>query len=266
MHTCGKCGSFKPIESFYRRKSGEPHSPCKDCRRDYRPQYTPVSEKHCSTCLDLKPATDFRSDPRKTTGLKSECRACERQRRPKSIFVPAEKQCSACKNVLPASRFYRTVHETTGLTSQCRSCMYRRALENQKRYRAERAEHYRELHRQWVAENPRSAEQLKSDKERLQIWDAAHPGRKAVREQKRRARKAAVLNDFTAEQWDALKIAYRYRCAYCGEKPKNLTMDHVIPISKGGPHTLSNIVPACKTCNTAKGARQAPSHQTVLFA
>jgi len=44
-------------------------------------------------------------------------------------------------------------------------------------------------------------------------------------------------------------------CAYCGHKPADpleLEVEHVQPISQGGPHTLSNIVPACKTCNTSK--------------
>lgn len=44
-------------------------------------------------------------------------------------------------------------------------------------------------------------------------------------------------------------------CAYCGHKPADpleLEVEHVQPISQGGPHTLSNIVPACKACNTSK--------------
>lgn len=44
-------------------------------------------------------------------------------------------------------------------------------------------------------------------------------------------------------------------CAYCGYKPlkaSELEVEHVQPISQGGPHTLSNIVPACKSCNMSK--------------
>ena len=45
-------------------------------------------------------------------------------------------------------------------------------------------------------------------------------------------------------------------CHYCGRKVgiKNLTMDHVIPLSRGGRSTKGNIVPCCKECNTAKKA------------
>ena len=43
-------------------------------------------------------------------------------------------------------------------------------------------------------------------------------------------------------------------CHYCGRRVgiKNLTMDHVIPLSRGGRSTKGNLVPCCKKCNTAK--------------
>ncbi len=43
-------------------------------------------------------------------------------------------------------------------------------------------------------------------------------------------------------------------CYYCGEKVgfKNLTMDHVIPLSRGGRSSKDNLVPCCKECNNKK--------------
>lgn len=49
----------------------------------------------------------------------------------------------------------------------------------------------------------------------------------------------------------------RWRCQYCGERkpaPK-LTLDHVIPRSRGGPTSWQNIVTACKQCNHHKADR-----------
>lgn len=43
-----------------------------------------------------------------------------------------------------------------------------------------------------------------------------------------------------------------YACLYCGDK-ENLTLDHVIPRSRGGQSTWKNLVTACKTCNSKKG-------------
>lgn len=43
-------------------------------------------------------------------------------------------------------------------------------------------------------------------------------------------------------------------CYYCGRKvhPKELTMDHIVPIIRGGKSTKNNIVAACKECNNKK--------------
>lgn len=43
-----------------------------------------------------------------------------------------------------------------------------------------------------------------------------------------------------------------HECQYCGSK-KDLTLDHVIPKSKGGKSTWTNLVTACKKCNARKG-------------
>lgn len=44
------------------------------------------------------------------------------------------------------------------------------------------------------------------------------------------------------------------RCHYCRKKfrPKELTMDHIIPIARGGKSEKFNLVPCCKDCNTRK--------------
>ena len=60
------------------------------------------------------------------------------------------------------------------------------------------------------------------------------------------------------------------RCQYCGAAAENL--DHVIPRSKGGPHTWENVVAACRRCNTRKEDRlpheagMAPRHRVQLLA
>ena len=45
-------------------------------------------------------------------------------------------------------------------------------------------------------------------------------------------------------------------CYHCGQKvpADTLTMDHLLPISRGGKSVKKNCVPACKPCNTAKSA------------
>ena len=46
-------------------------------------------------------------------------------------------------------------------------------------------------------------------------------------------------------------------CHYCGRSfpPKELTMDHIVPIARGGKTTKGNVVPCCKECNNQKKHR-----------
>jgi 5-methylcytosine-specific restriction endonuclease McrA len=93
-------------------------------------------------------------------------------------------------------------------------------------------------------------------------WCAKNPTKVHANSAKRRALEANVpINDFTAKQWRAMCKACGYRCAYCHQKfPfSQLTMDHITPLSKGGAHTLSNIIPACKSCNSRKHAKDVPT-------
>ncbi len=44
-----------------------------------------------------------------------------------------------------------------------------------------------------------------------------------------------------------------HSCQYCGRKAESL--DHVVPRSRGGAHTWTNVVACCRSCNTSKGDR-----------
>ena len=67
---------------------------------------------------------------------------------------------------------------------------------------------------------------------------------------KRERQKARELR---ASQWWKRRLA-KGVCYYCGSRipPKELTMDHIVPVARGGRSTKGNVVPACKICNNAK--------------
>jgi len=46
-----------------------------------------------------------------------------------------------------------------------------------------------------------------------------------------------------------------FRCAYCGSKKEKLTLDHIIPKSRGGSSTFENCVASCRPCNNHKDCR-----------
>jgi 5-methylcytosine-specific restriction endonuclease McrA len=66
----------------------------------------------------------------------------------------------------------------------------------------------------------------------------------------REREKARVLRK---SRWWSTKIS-RGLCHYCGKMfpPAALTMDHLVPIIRGGKSTRGNLVPACKDCNSKK--------------
>jgi len=73
---------------------------------------------------------------------------------------------------------------------------------------------------------------------------------KQIRRERQKAR------ELRASQWWKRKRATGI-CHHCGQKflPKELTMDHLIPIIRGGKSTRGNLVPACKKCNADRKYR-----------
>lgn len=68
-----------------------------------------------------------------------------------------------------------------------------------------------------------------------------------IKAERRKAR------ELRASQWWKRRCAKGF-CHYCGQPmaPGELTMDHIVPIARGGKSTKGNIVPACKECNNKK--------------
>jgi 5-methylcytosine-specific restriction endonuclease McrA len=71
---------------------------------------------------------------------------------------------------------------------------------------------------------------------------------------KRRTRKALAGGEFTPQQWLMLKAKYSFSCLCCGRREPDiqLTVDHVIPLVKGGSNNIENIQPLCISCNSKK--------------
>lgn len=73
-------------------------------------------------------------------------------------------------------------------------------------------------------------------------------------------REKAKARQLRASQWWKRKCA-RGVCHWCGKTvaPGDLTMDHVLPLARGGKTTKNNVVPCCKECNVRKKSRM-PAH------
>lgn len=133
-------------------------------------------------------------------------------------------------------------------------------------YARENYEHRRSVLYEWRRKNPeRYAEMCRQSAARRRdkinayareyyrrTWDKRrHEKRDA------QARRQAHCADgtFTRAGWLQQLEVFGHRCAYCLRANVRLDMDHVAPLSRGGKHSIENIVPACGTCNKRKGAK-----------
>ena len=66
-------------------------------------------------------------------------------------------------------------------------------------------------------------------------------------------RERARARELRQSPWWKRRIAAG-KCHYCGVRvaPAHLTMDHVVPLVRGGRSTKNNVVPSCKDCNNRK--------------
>jgi 5-methylcytosine-specific restriction endonuclease McrA len=145
-------------------------------------------------------------------------------------------------------------------------------------YRAKNRDQLLQANRAWRAAN---IEALRAhDRERSRLGYLSGKKQEYLREWRRRnpdkaraylrasfhKRRASVGSDsFTAAEWLALKRRYEGCCAYCGLRAL-LTVDHRIPLSRGGKNLISNILPACRTCNSRKHNRTEDEYRALLRA
>jgi 5-methylcytosine-specific restriction endonuclease McrA len=59
------------------------------------------------------------------------------------------------------------------------------------------------------------------------------------------------------------KKLYNSPCAFCGST-KKITMDHIIPISRSGNHSVGNLQPLCQSCNSSKKSRLVSEYKYYL--
>ena len=77
-------------------------------------------------------------------------------------------------------------------------------------------------------------------------------------------RERAKARELRQSQWWKRRRATGV-CHYCGKKfpPRALTMDHLVPLIRGGRSNKGNLVPACKECNAKKKHQLAFEFQVV---
>ena len=92
---------------------------------------------------------------------------------------------------------------------------------------------------------------LEKCKEWCRIWRSKNLDKCRMYSLERRAVTKNADGTFSWAEWEQIVRDFNGKCAHCGEETK-LTIDHKIPLSKGGSNFIHNIQPLCRSCNSKK--------------
>jgi hypothetical protein len=234
-----------------------------------------MESKRCTKCKTIKPYSEFYKDSRSRDGLRQKCKNCHLLQI--SEYRKNNPEIIKCQN----QRWYKTHVEQVRLSSKSwRS-------RNKERVKNVCAEWYKN-HQEKTAEERKKKSDLrkketelrKIDREnrKVEIADINKSKRREkylrdielIKFRNRRWRKNnpeasrvlcrnryAKVKRIPGNGWDSedeklLIEEYGHRCAYCGKITPKITIDHVIPLTRGGLHEIENAVPACQSCNSSK--------------
>jgi len=209
--------------------------------------------KNCTKCLEPKSLDQFYKQAASKDGLNAQCRECrttydrkyyadnlekERARNRERYAANFEKIIIANRKwaVANSERVRTNQHEWYTANFERLSVGYRewtvtnpeRVRANQRRWQAANREKVREIKRRWKAANP---EQVQLD---------AH---------RRRAHKKE--NEIFLVTPKDIRRIMAQPCYLCNDAP-SVHIEHIIPISRKGRHSIGNFMGACEPCNLGK--------------
>jgi len=275
VRRCSACGQSKPLSEFntYPRNGRRyVRGRCKACERAYNLEWRKADYhrkhpnapyqhkayfdaargammKECARCHEVKSIDDFH----KSAGnLRPLCQPCERERRRELYQSDPDRY-----------RAYAMSHYYL-YSERCQKRHHRWLA----RHRKEQREYYRRYYQEH-AESRRAYSRTRVDyraawyrrHRRDQAiyhaqWEILNRDRFYEKEARRRAHKAGSP---IIDLLDRLALYNRdnWTCYLCGIRctRRNITLDHIIPLSRGGAHTVENQRVACRSCNSKKGAK-----------
>lgn len=166
------------------------------------------------------------------------------------------KTCSKCHESKHVDDFGKDASKSDGRTSFCRACKAQSNLtyrtENRSAYLlSKRLSRQRNLQSDLEYKRQRYADNRQELIEYQAEYARRNPLKRAKIRSAYRARKLAQVFFVSDKEIQAI----RNSCCYaCGTRER-IQIDHIIPLSRGGRHSIGNLMPLCHSCNASKNAR-----------
>ena len=149
------------------------------------------------------------------------------------------KFCPACGRIMFINDFHKNGNT---LRSFCKTCENKRSMSNK-----EATGYYKR-----PDVKAKRNEDSRLCKQAKYKFDEEYRAAEIIRCHKRR--ELTTEASMAPLEWLSIVEQFSSACAYCGSE-HNLTMDHIVPVSKGGRTTPDNVIPACSSCNSSKQAQ-----------
>lgn len=191
------------------------------------------------------------------------------------------KKCSKCERELSLDNFHRSKNGKLGVRSKCKICRkedsskyYQENTDKRAIYNAENSGRIKSYNREYIRlyyqENKEqfsvlAAEYYQNNKEAIKNktrqWVNSNLDKVRNNRRNYKARRKSQLGFVPGDYWDLLLEKYGPFCMNpeCDKgltEVNPLTLDHVIPLSKGGLHCMSNFQLLCHSCNASKNAKE----------
>lgn len=199
--------------------------------------------KTCTKCGQTKPIDNYskhNGQKSSKSGYRSECKSCQ-------VIANQNYRQRNREKINEAKRVYANKNKD-------------QKAESDKKYREKNKKKIADRGKQWRIDN------YEYQKQKAALWREKNKARKAITDKAwaqnnkenvrnislRRRAKIATNGIFKVTKKEIVVLLNK-GCLYCGKEAEHI--DHIIPISKGGRHSIGNLTGACAGCNLSKGAR-----------
>jgi len=200
------------------------------------------SGRACTKCGVSKQLSEFFKDSKSKQGLRSSCKDCDKARGRAHYEANREKRLAWQKEYYLANQENAVIYARQWRRDNPEKTRGYHAAYKEKYPEKERIRHFEKSlnYRKKYPERVRDA---------CRKWGKNNREKVALINQRRRAK----TSEFVVLEKDIASI-YSRPCVRCN-KTSNITLDHIIPLSRGGAHSVGNFQPLCKSCNSSKGAK-----------